>query len=81
MEEHYQDMCKALAELNGGEEKGVEKHRLNAMGKSDEIKVGIFFCGAPVIGQQLADRCRLLTARARNEGRKIEYYFMMEVFG
>jgi dual oxidase len=40
-----------------------------------------FFCGPPVIGQQLADQCEQMTAKARNEGRKIEYRFMIEVFG
>ncbi|KAK3200955.1 hypothetical protein GRF29_213g510364 [Pseudopithomyces chartarum] len=75
MEEHYEDMCKVLAERAKEGEKWVGK------GKVDEVKVGIFFCGPPVIGVQLADRCRALTARGRAEGRKVEYHFMMEVFG
>lgn len=74
MEEHYQDMCKVLAERKEGEK--------GSMGRNaDEVKVGIFFCGPPVIGLQLADRCRALTARGRQERRKVEYHFMMEVFG
>ncbi|PVH99848.1 hypothetical protein DM02DRAFT_415978 [Periconia macrospinosa] len=77
MEEHYQDMCKELAQRTQG---GREK-KWDGMGDADEIKVGVFFCGPPVIGQQLADRCESMTARARNDGKKIEYYFMMEVFG
>jgi dual oxidase len=44
------------------------------------IKVGVFFCGPPVIGYELADRCRLLTLRGREYGALIEYHFMMEVF-
>ncbi|KAL6706316.1 hypothetical protein ACN47E_005606 [Coniothyrium glycines] len=72
MEEHYTDMSKVLAE------RLHEKHREK---KSDEIKVGVFFCGPPVIGQQLADQCSALNAKARNEDRKIEYRFMIEVFG
>lgn len=48
---------------------------------TETIKVGIFFCGPPVIGKQLADRCESMTARGRAEGKKIEYFFMMEVFG
>ena len=75
MEEHYEDMCKVLAERAKEGEKWAGK------GKVDEVKVGIFFCGPPVIGVQLADRCRALTARGRAEGRKVEYHFMMEVFG
>ncbi|KAJ4293322.1 hypothetical protein N0V90_008604 [Kalmusia sp. IMI 367209] len=76
MEEHYADMCKVLAErMKDGEEKWEGK------GKVDEVRVGVFFCGPPVIGVQLADRCRALTARGRAEGRKVEYHFMMEVFG
>lgn len=72
MEEHYSDMSKVLAErLN---EKDGKK-------KDDEVKVGVFFCGPPVIGQQLADQCSQMTAKARNEGREIEYRFMIEVFG
>jgi dual oxidase len=75
MEEHYRDMCQALSERVKGCEEWVGK------GKVDEVKVGVFFCGPPVIGSQLADRCEGLTARARSEGRKVEYHFMMEVFG
>lgn len=75
MEEHYHDMCGVLAEQMKAEETRQGK------GKVDEVKVGIFFCGPPVIGLQLADRCRALTARGRAEGRKVGYHFMMEVFG
>jgi dual oxidase len=69
---HYEDMCKVLAERQAGEKRGPG---------GAEVKVGVFFCGPPVIGMQLADRCRALTARGRAEGRKVEYHFMMEVFG
>lgn len=81
MEEHYQDMCRILAERTDVTRSSLERNRGSGKDKDDEIKVGVFFCGAPVIGQQLADRCGQLTARARNEERKIEYHFMMEVFG
>jgi len=47
----------------------------------EEFKVGVFFCGTPVVGEILADRCRLLSARGIEDGSKIEYHFMMEVFG
>lgn len=47
----------------------------------EEVKVGVFFCGTPVVGEILADRCSQLSARGRSDGTKIEYHFMMEVFG
>lgn len=73
LEEHYSDMCTDLAEMM--------REKDGSSRKDDEIKVGVFFCGPPVIGQQLADQCSLMTAKARNEGRKVEYHFMIEVFG
>jgi dual oxidase len=33
------------------------------------------------VGYQLADACRALTARGREEKTFVEYHFMMEVFG
>lgn len=84
MEEHYSDMCKVLAERTPMNEKpdGRRNSRIRRTSMVDEeIRVGVFFCGPPVIGQQLADQCSQMTAKARNEGRKIEYRFMIEVFG
>lgn len=49
--------------------------------EDEELKVGVFYCGAPVVGEILADKCRELTTRGRQDGSKIEYHFMMEVFG
>lgn len=49
--------------------------------EDDKLKVGVFFCGTPVIGEILADRCRLLTNRGEVEGTRIRYHFMIEVFG
>jgi dual oxidase len=71
MEEHYSDMCKVLS----------KRLQENHSKKDDEINVGVFFCGPPVIGQQIADQCSQMNAKARNEERKIEYRFMIEVFG
>ncbi|KAF1830799.1 hypothetical protein BDW02DRAFT_84676 [Decorospora gaudefroyi] len=71
MEQHYEDMCKVVAErLTEKDDK-----------KDAEVKVGVFFCGPPVIGQMIADQCSILSARARNEDRELEYRFMIEVFG
>lgn len=50
-------------------------------GSEDEtLRVGVFYCGLPVVGEILADRCRALTARSHKDGSKIEYHFMTEVF-
>jgi dual oxidase len=84
MEEHYADMCKMLADRTPMSEKpgGRRNSRIRRSSMvDDEIRVGVFFCGPPVIGQQLADQCSQMTAKARNEGRKVEYRFMIEVFG
>ncbi|KAH7050144.1 FAD-binding domain-containing protein [Macrophomina phaseolina] len=70
LDEHYEDVRRFQGCLaKEGKEEG------------ERLKVGVFFCGAPVVGEILADRCRLLTARARAERSRIEYFFMMEVFG
>jgi len=44
-------------------------------------KIGVFFCGAPIIGAQLADLCNELTLRGVRDGSFIEYHFQIEVFG
>lgn len=44
-------------------------------------RVGVFFCGAPVIGAQLADLCHEMTLRGREDKSEIEYFFQIEVFG
>lgn len=70
MNEHYTDMVKLFGK--GGRRESVDE---------DDRKVGVFFCGAPPIGMELADRCKALNVRAREDGNNIEYHFMMEVFG
>lgn len=44
-------------------------------------KVGVFFCGSPIIGTVLSDLCHELTVRGRADGSGIRYDFRMEVFG
>ena len=44
-------------------------------------KIGVFFCGAPIIGRILADLCHRMTLRGREDGSLIEYHFQIEVFG
>ncbi|KAG6354162.1 hypothetical protein INS49_004766 [Diaporthe citri] len=72
LDSHYEEMLKYKAVLN---------ERDPRRWSDEEFKVGVFFCGTPVVGEMLADRCRLLSARGRNDSSKIEYHFMMEVFG
>jgi dual oxidase len=70
-EEHYEDMCKMFTDkLN-------EKHAKKIM----KFKVVVFIFGPPVVGQQIADHCRILSAWARNEKEELNYCFMVEVFG
>ncbi|KAK5937750.1 hypothetical protein PMZ80_009879 [Knufia obscura] len=54
---------------------------LFAKDRSRRRRVGVFFCGAPVIGEQLADLCSQMTIRGREDGSGVEYFFMIEVFG
>lgn len=77
MDDHYAEMVDLLAAKRMAFKDDSKK--LKEL--QDGLKVGVFFCGAPVVGYQLADRCRMLTARGRQEKTYIEYYFMMEVFG
>ena len=68
MNEHYDEMCKLFGP--GGAQEKVDE---------DDRKVGVFFCGAPPIGYELADRCEALTLRGREDRNFIEYHFLMEV--
>nr|POE71852.1 putative respiratory burst oxidase like protein g [Quercus suber] len=55
--------------------------KLFTLDKSRKRKVGVFFCGAPIIGHTLADLCHEMTLRGREDGSGIEYHFQIEVFG
>ena len=66
MSAHYDDMRMSLS---------TREKKMHG-----DLKVGVFFCGPPVIGYQLADLCNIMTARGRDDGSRIEYHFMMEVF-
>ncbi|KAH6652628.1 FAD-binding domain-containing protein [Truncatella angustata] len=68
---HYEDMKKMR----------TRNKEMPGQDSSGRLKVGVFFCGTPVIGEILADQCRMLSARGRTDGTKIEYHFMIEVFG
>jgi dual oxidase len=67
LDRHYDDMVRFRYETGDDQ--------------SEKLKVGVFFCGTPVIGEILADQCRLLTNRGEVEGTNIRYHFMIEVFG
>ena len=77
LDEHYDDMLEFRASKRMQAESCGDSADKTA---SSEIKVGVFFCGAPVVGEILADKCRQLSIRGRRDGSKIEYHFMMEVF-
>lgn len=81
MDRHYEDMLELLKRRRGnGREDGAAARDVGGDNDDEEFKVGVFFCGAPAIGHELADRCRLLTARGREDRSLIEYHFMTEVF-
>lgn len=46
MDTHYEDMCKLLAE----KKKLWQADKKKTDELSDGFKVGVFFCGAPVVG-------------------------------
>lgn len=66
MDDHYERMRKLLASGDGFQNK--------------KRKVGVFFCGNLIIGYELADLCRILTMRGREDKSLVQYHFMMEVF-
>lgn len=65
LEEHYKSMQELLAR---------DKDKIRSR------KVGVFFCGPPVIGHELADRCQVMTLRGREDRSFLEYHFMIEIF-
>ncbi|KAL2670104.1 hypothetical protein Neosp_014985 [[Neocosmospora] mangrovei] len=77
LDEHYEEMLKFQAS-----KRMQEREKTSEGGEEDEeLKVGVFYCGAPVVGEILADKCRELSTRGRHDGSKLEYHFMIEVFG
>lgn len=90
LDEHYEEMLRFRARtgrresMTSSDSSSAEEERQNtgvAGRQEDELKVGVFYCGAPVVGEILADKCRELTTRGRHDGSRIEYHFMIEVFG
>ncbi len=58
-----------------------DMQKLFAQDKQRRRRVGVFFCGAPVIGEAVADLCHQMTLRGREDGSEVEYHFQIEVFG
>lgn len=58
-----------------------EMAELFSKDKKRRRRVGVFFCGAPAIGAQLADLCHVMTLRGREDDNEMEYHFQLEVFG
>ncbi|KAK2062699.1 FAD-binding domain-containing protein [Colletotrichum caudatum] len=94
LDRHYEDMRRFRAKKRAASTAGRRRRTRPATGagptptptaemveEDEELKVGVFYCGAPVVGEVLADKCRQLTVRGRQDGSKIEYHFQMEVFG
>lgn len=90
LDEHYEEMRQyraarrrqtrgkpETASANGSDAQAADEY----YEEDEELKVGVFYCGAPVVGEILADKCQELTTRGRHDGSKIEYHFMIEVFG
>ncbi|KAH6995369.1 hypothetical protein EDB80DRAFT_815667 [Ilyonectria destructans] len=70
LDEHYDEMIKFRAGKRRANKKrpGPENGGRTGDDEDEELKVGIFYCGAPVAGEILADKCRELTARGRHDG-------------
>ena len=73
---HYEDMLRLAAERKRAAGESLD----NGM-EEKKRRVGVFFCGPPVIGEEMAARCEELTLRGRADGSGLEYRFMVEVFG
>ena len=74
LDEHYKDMRQANKQACEGT--SLSKAHTN----SGSYKVGVFYCGAAALGEMLADKCSQLTIRGREDGSKIEYHCVIEVF-
>ncbi|KAK5714053.1 hypothetical protein LTR15_010961 [Elasticomyces elasticus] len=60
----------------------LEKHFEEVVASGIREKtIGVFYCGAPVVGEVLSDKCHTLTVKAQAMGLQIRYDFLMEVFG
>ncbi|KAH8168748.1 FAD-binding domain-containing protein [Sarocladium implicatum] len=91
LDEHYEEMLRfrartgrreSVSSSSSSSSQASSAGEVGVAGRQEEeLKVGVFYCGAPVVGEILADKCRQLTERGRRDGSKIEYHFMIEVFG
>lgn len=81
LDEHYEEMLEFRASKRIHQREEASKMGKGFYKEHDELKVGVFYCGAPVVGETLADKCRELSTRGRKDGSRLEYHFMIEVFG
>ncbi|KAM4065984.1 FAD-binding domain-containing protein [Hirsutella rhossiliensis] len=79
LDDHYNDMYKLHARKL--EQTDSEKDSRASSAQDSDIKVGVFYCGSPVVGEILADKCKELSVRGRHDGSKTIYHFITEVFG
>ncbi|PHH91509.1 hypothetical protein CDD83_178 [Cordyceps sp. RAO-2017] len=73
LDDHYK-------ELRNMRQKMEKSSPPSAKKGSNRWKVGVFYCGVASVGQILADKCRELTMRGREDGSKVEYHLILEVF-
>ncbi|KAL4727936.1 hypothetical protein ACLX1H_004635 [Fusarium chlamydosporum] len=68
LDEHYEEMLKfRVGKRTNRRDKEDENFE-----EDEELKVGVFYCGAPVVGEILADKCRELTLRGWKDGSKLD---------
>lgn len=79
MDEHYDSMRELIAAASAARDEKDRSGRLRQQ-QAKRRRVGVFYCGAPQVGYELSDRCRMLTLRGREDRTFLEYHFMMEVF-
>ncbi|KAL9011218.1 MAG: hypothetical protein Q9173_003917, partial [Seirophora scorigena] len=75
---HYADMLQLAAERKRRWAEEGETASMDEGLEEKKRRVGVFFCGPPVIGEELAARCEELTLRGRADGSGLEYRFMIE---
>lgn len=86
LDQHYDDMKELNMQYGtlspGGNNSGKSSSNDKCTGSSvpSSRKVGVFYCGAPEVGALLADKCSQLNRRGQEDGSRLSYYFMVEVF-
>jgi hypothetical protein len=74
LDEHYEEMRSFWAnrrQVRRRSSSSSGSSSSSSEGDDEELKVGVFYCGSPVVGEILADKCRELTTRGRHDGTRI----------